>query len=131
SPWHWSGYDVSLSAIALAREIQLRGPVRTRPDCWTDHDDTRVGVPNAYCCQLSRICCTEHGGHCIVSPHIHARDRAGHFSMNSAIVKLELLLEGLSLDINSIPSIDYKRDKYLHNDRHAISRELKKSVPQE
>ena len=47
--------------------------------------------------------------------------------MNSAELKLQLLIYGIQIDFESITLIDnYKKDKYWHNDRHFTSKKNKK-----
>lgn len=52
--------------------------------------------------------------------------------MNSAELKLQLLVHGMQIHFESITLIDnYKKDKYWHNDRHFTLKKNKKFVPQE
>jgi len=52
-------------------------------------------------------------------------------AINASELKLRLLIEGLSIDYDSLGVSDYKSDKYPHNDRHFAPKNRKWAVPQE
>lgn len=51
--------------------------------------------------------------------------------MNVSELKLNLLFYGIRIDMDSIKSLTYKKDKHFHNDRHFIGKSHRDVVPQE